>query len=106
MQFGIKVKGLDDIMRSIDKLSKGIDPQELARWAKTCETMAKKLCNDKLSDIILRTRGKELDVSLKDRRSADCLGRAIENNLPLMPLFIQGVFTKLASDLRQAKFNP
>ena len=34
MEFGIKVKGMDDIMRSIDKLSKGIDPQELAGWAK------------------------------------------------------------------------
>jgi hypothetical protein len=93
-------------MRSIDKLSKGIDPQELARWAKTCETMAKKLCNDKLYGIILRSQGKELDVSIKDRKSADCLVKAIESNLPLMPLFIQGVFTKLASDLRQAKFNP
>lgn len=106
MEFGIKVKGMDDIMRSLDKLSKGIDPQELARWAKTCETMARKLCNDKLSDIILRSQGKELDVSIKDRKSADCLVKAIENNLPLMPLFIQGAFTKLASDLRQVKFNP
>ncbi len=34
MEFGIKVKGMDDIMKSLDKLSKGIDPQELARWAK------------------------------------------------------------------------
>jgi hypothetical protein len=106
MEFGIKVKGMDDIMRSLDKLSKGIDSQELARWAKTCETMARKFCKDKLSDIILRSQGKELDVSLKDRKSADCLVKAIENNLPSMPLFIQGVFTKLASDLRQAKFNP
>ena len=93
-------------MRSIDKLSNGIDPQELARWARTCETMAKKLCDDKLYGIILRSQGKELDVSLKDGKSADCLVKAIESNLPLMPLFIQGVFTKLASDLRQAKFNP
>lgn len=79
MKFGNKVKGLDGIMRSIDKLSEGIDPQELARWAKTCETMAKKLCNDKLYGIILRSQGKELDVSLKDRKSADCLVKAIES---------------------------
>lgn len=105
MEFGIKVKGMDDIMRSLDKLSKGIDPQELTRWAKTCETMARKLCNDKLSDIILRSQGKELDISVKDKKSADCVVKAIESNLPLMPLFVQGVFTKLASDLRQAKFN-
>jgi len=43
MEFGIK-KGMDDIMGSLDKLSKGVDPQELSRWAKTCETMAKKIC--------------------------------------------------------------
>ncbi len=36
-------------MKSVDKLSKDIDPQELARWAKTCETMARKHCNDKVS---------------------------------------------------------
>lgn len=105
MEFGIKVKGKNDIMKSLDKLSKGIDPQELAHWAKTCETIARKFCNDKLSDIILRSQGKELDISVKDKKSADCLVKAIESNLALMPLFIQGVFTKLASDLRQAKFN-
>jgi hypothetical protein len=105
MEFGIKVKGMDDVLRSLDKLSKDIDPQELERWAKTCESMAKKICNDKLHDITLRARDKELDLSIKDMKSAQCLVKAIETNLPLMPLFIQGVFTKLASDLRQAKFN-
>jgi len=105
MEFGIKVNGMDDVLRSLDKLSKGIDPQELERWAKTCETMAKKFCNDKLHDITLRARDKELDLSIKDMKSAQCLVKAIETNLPLMPLFIQGVFTKLASDLKQAKFN-
>ena len=105
MEFGIKVNGMDDVLRSLDKLSKGIDPQELERWAKTCETMAKKICNDKLHDITLRARDKELDLSIKDMKSAQCLVKAIETNLPLMPLFIQGVFTKLASDLKQAKFN-
>ncbi len=105
MEFGIKVKGMDDITKAIDKLSKGIDPQELARWAKTCETMARKLCNDNLSDIILRSQGKELDISVKDKKSADCIIKVIESNLPLMPLFVQGMFAKLASDLRQAKFD-
>jgi hypothetical protein len=105
MEFGIKVKGMDDIMKSLDKLSKGIDPQELARWAKICETMARKHCNDKLYDIILRSQGRELDISVKDKKSADCLVKAIESNLALMPLFVQGEFTKLASDLRQAKFD-
>jgi len=95
---------MDDSMRSIDKFSKGIDPEELARWCKTCETGAKKICNDRLHDITLRSHGKELDISLKDKKSADCLVKAIETNLPLMPLFIQGVFTKLATDLRKANF--
>jgi len=104
MEFGIK-KGMDDIMGSLDKLSKGVDPQELSRWAKTCDTMVKKICNNRLSDIILRSQGKELDISIKDKKSADCLVKAIETNLLSMPLFIQGVFIKLASDLREAKFN-
>jgi hypothetical protein len=105
MEFGIKTKGMYDIMRSIDKLAKGIDPQELNRWAKTIETLAKKSCNDKFNDITLRSLDKELDLSIKDRKSAGCLVKAIEINLPLMPLYTQGVFTKLANDLRQAKFN-
>jgi hypothetical protein len=41
--------------------------------------MARKLCNDKLSDIILRSQGKELDISVKDKKSADCLVKAIES---------------------------
>lgn len=106
MEFGVKVKGMNNIMRSLDKLSNGIAPQELARWAKTCETMAKNLCNDKMHDITLRGRDEELDLSIKDKKSAECLVKAIESNLPSMPLFVQGMFTKLANDLRQAKFNP
>lgn len=105
MEFELKTKGMEDIMRSIDKLSKGIDPEELNRWAKTVETFAKKFCNDRLHNITLRSLDRELDLAVKDRKSADCLVRAIETNLPLMPLYIQGVFTKLASELRQAKFN-
>lgn len=92
-------------MKSLDKTSKDIYPQQLAYWAKTCETMGRKICNDKLSDIILRTKGKHLDVSVKDRKSADCLVIAIEFNLTFMPLFIQGVFAQLAIDLRQANFD-
>jgi arsenate reductase-like glutaredoxin family protein len=94
------------IPRSNDRLSKGIDPEELARWCKTCETAAKKLCNDKLHDITLRSQGRKIDVSLKDEKSADCLVKAIEINLSSMPLFVQSVFIKLASDLREAKFDP
>jgi hypothetical protein len=106
MEFGIETKGMDEIMKSIDKLTKGIDPQELTHWSKRIEKIAKQLCNDKLSDITLRSHDKELDLSVKDRKSADCLIKAIETNLPSMPLFMQGVFSKLASDLREAKFNP
>jgi hypothetical protein len=105
MEFGVKVKGMNNIMRSFDKLSNGIDPQELARWAKTCETMAKNLCNDKMHDITLRGRDEELDLSIKDKKSAECLVKAIESHLLSMPLFIQGIFTKLASDLGKAKLS-
>ena len=105
MDFSIESKGMDDIRKSIDKLSKGMDPQELGHWAKRIEKIAKKICDDKLSDITLRTHDKELDLSVKDRKSADCLVKAIETNIPSMPLFIQGVFIKLASGLREAKFN-
>jgi len=106
MEFGLKTKGMDNIMKSTDELAKGIDPQELNRWAKTVETFAKKFCNDRLYNITLRSLDRELDLAVKNRKSADCLVRAIETNLPLMPLYIQGVFFKLASELTQAKFNP
>jgi len=104
---GIDVKGLDEAIESLNKLAKGIDPQELGHWAKRIETMAKQLCNDSSNDISLKhIQGKELELSVKDRKSADCLVNAIETNLPSMSLFVQGVFSKLASDLREAKFNP
>ena len=111
MEFGIKVKGMDEIMRSLDKLSKGVDPQELEHWAKTCETMAKKLCNDNLYNITLRARDKELDLSIKDKRSANCLVKAIEANprnyiaqptlsLSTAPCFLDGQITPRHIDLR------
>lgn len=102
---GIDDKGLDEAKDSLNKLAKGIDPQELSHWAKRIEKIAKQLCNDRLSDLTLRSHDKELDLSVKDRKTADCLIKAIETNLPSMPLFMQGVFSKLASDLREAKFN-
>ena len=49
MDFSIESKGMDDIRKSIDKLSKGMDPQELGHWAKRIEKIAKKICDDKLS---------------------------------------------------------
>jgi hypothetical protein len=102
---GIDDKGLDEAKDSLNKLAKGIDPQELSHWAKRIEKIAKQLCNDRLSDLTLRSHDKELDLSAKDRKTADCLIKAIETNIPSMPLFMQGVFSKLASDLREAKFN-
>ena len=105
MESGIKFKSMNEKTKAIDKFSKVSDSQELAWWAKTCETTARKLCNDRLSDIILRSKGKELDIAVKDKKLADCLVKAIENNLSLMPFFVQGVFTNLVRDLKQATFN-
>jgi len=82
MEFKLKTKCMEDIMRSIDKLCRGIDPQGLNRWAKTVETFAKKFCNDRLHNITLRRLDRELDLAVRDRKSADCLVRAIETNLP------------------------
>ena len=96
---------MNEITKVIDKPSKVRDQQELSRWAKTCETMARNLCNDRLSDIILRSQGRELDIAVKDKKSADCLVKSIECNLSSMPFFVQGVFIKLVSDLKQATFN-
>ena len=107
MEFGIESKGMDKIMKSIDKLAIGLDPQELAQWARKIEAMARQLSKDSPNYIALKdTDGKELELSVKNRKSANCLVKAIETNIPSMSLFVQGVFSKLASELREAKFNP
>ena len=106
MKVAIETSGMDKIIKSIDKLAKGIDLQELENWVKTIEKRTKQVCTESSKSITFKhSKGKQIYVNIKDRNSADCLTRAIESCIPSMSLFLQGVFTKFACEVRDAKFN-
>lgn len=89
-----------------DQLSNTVKQEELRRWTSMIERTAREICGDTLNNIILKnTTGTLFDLSFKDEKSADCLVQAIDRYIHSMPIFLQGVFQKLATEITQAKFS-
>ena len=63
------------------------------------------MCYEVKDNIELKAQGNLLQFRYDDERSKDCLLRAIERHLNLMPMIIQAIFRKLASDLRSGAFT-
>lgn len=96
MKFSIDVKGLDEAISELDKLAKGLDPEEFARWIRTVEATAKELCEDSENKIVFKhIEGKKMEFSVKDKKSRDCLVKAIETHFNSMPMLIQGFYSVL-----------
>ena len=106
MPSGLDREEYSRVMKSIEELGEGIKLQELEKWTGTVEKTAKELCNDKTNSIMIRhTQNKELKFTLMDSKSKDCLIKAIEIHHPEMPILLQGVFNKLANDLKDGKIS-
>lgn len=106
MKFTIDVKGLDLSLEAANKLAESVRPQVMDLWTKTIETTAKRLCDDKSNSIELKhTLDHKMIVGYRDRKSQDCLTNAIETHLNSMPPLVQGIYRKLAEDIRDGKFN-
>ena len=105
MRFGIDISGMDDVMKTLKQLGRGVNSYELAQWASIVESTAKQICKDVRYDIELKAVDSKLQVSYKDEKSKDCLIRAIQRHLNLMPMIIQAIFRKLASDLESGAFT-
>ena len=98
----IDIKGIE----SPDQLSNNLKQEELRNWTGMIERTAREICGDTLNDIMLRNTSETLfDVTIKDQKSADCLVQAIDRHIHSMPIFLQGVFQKLATKIKQSKFN-
>jgi hypothetical protein len=104
MKFGIDVRGMDEVMNSINQFGRGINSYELNQWVFIVESTAKQICNNIRSNVELKAQGNTLQFSYEDERSKECLLRAIERHLYLMPIMIQGIFRKLANDIRSGAF--
>jgi hypothetical protein len=105
MRFGIDISGMDDVMKSLRQLGRGVNSYELAQWASIVENTSRQMCYEVKDDIELRAQGNVLHFRYEDERSKDCLLRAIQRHLNLMPIIIQGIFRKLASDLESGAFT-
>jgi hypothetical protein len=104
MESGLKDRSLDDVLESIVKIPTNHD--QLAHWIISIEITAKHLCDDKHGDVMLKlTEDKKIDYYLKDRKSRDCLVKAIEIHLRTMPESLQGVFSVLKYNLKNLKFD-
>ncbi|HJU80008.1 MAG TPA: hypothetical protein VJ599_10650 [Nitrososphaeraceae archaeon] len=96
---------INDIESSA-QLSNTVKQEELRRWTSMIERTAREICGDTLNNIILRnTSGTLFDLAFKEEKSADCLVQAIDRYIHSMPIFLQGVFQKLATEITQAKFS-
>lgn len=97
---------MDGAIKAANTLADSIRPQAMNLWANTVETTARRLCNDTTNSIELKhTLDKHLRFGYKDEKSKECLVRAIETHLSSMPPLLQGVYRKLAEDIRTGKFN-
>lgn len=104
MRFGLDVRGMDEVMNSMNQLGRGINSYELNQWAFIIESTAKQMCDESRNNIELNAQGNTLHFRYEDERSKECLLRAIERHLYLMPIMIQGIFRKLANDIRSGAF--
>lgn len=103
MKFGFDVQGMDDVMKSLNALGKGINSYELNQWACIIETTARKECNT--NSIKLTAEGYNIHIQYENEKSKECIIRAIHRHLHLMPLLLQGIFKKLATDLQSGAFT-
>lgn len=104
MNSGIDGKGKDDVKKSIDELP--VDPKELAEWTNKIEATAKQLCNDSSDNIVFKhVDGVNLNFSVQDVQSRDCLIKALDTHLPSIPKLLQGVFDVFRNDLKNVKFD-
>lgn len=102
---GIDNKGINEAIISFNELAKSIQPQQLSQWADMVETTAKELCGDTMGDIELRGQGNKLYLRYKEHKSKICLIQAIDSHVHSMPIPLQGVFIKLATDLKTGSSN-
>jgi hypothetical protein len=94
MKFGVERKGFEEAIRELDKLAKAVNPEELLYWTKNVEATAKKLCEDSKNKIVFKhIEGKKMEFSVEDKKSRDCLVKAIESHFDSMPFFVQGYFS-------------
>lgn len=104
MRFGIDISGMDDVMKSLRQLGRGVNSYELAQWASIIENTARHMCYEVKDNIEIKAQGNVLHFRYEDERSKECLLRAIQRHLDLMPTIIQSIFRKLANDIRSGAF--
>ena len=90
MRLGMDIKRLEEIIRELDNLAKGVNPEQLSQWTRTVEASAKKLCKNSRNKIVFRYQSKKMRLSLEDKKSRDSLVKAIETHFDSMPFFVQG----------------
>lgn len=98
---------IERLVREIENMKLGLDPQVLAGWYRRIETDAKNRAPEDLKESIQVIQNEILPMKFEFKTSRRAVGhvlRAIDDNLAAMPMATRLYFQKL-SELIQAEMN-
>jgi hypothetical protein len=103
--YDIEDRTIEEILKNLDKLA--ADPDELARWTMSIETIARKISKDKTDKIQFEYNPKERIIKffVEGAESRDNLVRSVDIHLPLIPQSLQGFFSVFKYNLKKVKFD-
>ena len=105
MEFGIKDRTLEEILKTLDKIVQ--NPDDLEHWTMSIETAAKDMGDYKRDKIDFEYYPDErvMKFFVKDAKSRDDLVKSVEVHLPLIPESLQGFFRVFKYNLKKVKFD-
>lgn len=105
--FDIKITGLDDILKSLEKMQYGLSLEGINSY---CEQIKKAATNcgiarDELELEATRSVDDVISIkcSLQDRGKKECLIKAINEIMPSMPITLRPLFENLLSQLNDTE---
>ena len=105
MVFEIKDRGIEEILKTLDRLV--VDPDELEHSTRSIEITAKAMSNGEGDKIDLEYYPKEkfMKFFVKDTKARDNLVKSIQIHFELIPESLQGFFIVFKYNLKNVKFD-
>ena len=105
MVFEIKDRGIEEILKTLDRLV--VNPDELEHWTRSIEITAKVISNDEGDKIDFEYYPKEkyMKFFVRDTKARDNLVKSVEIHLPLIPESLQGFFSVFKYNLKKVEFD-
>ncbi len=107
MAFDIKIEGLDEAIRKLEEMKRGLEPDVFAQWVNTIEKTAKEICQDPdCKRITFKPVGDlRIDIRLADSSAVNCVIQAIQKHMSSMPLTTRAFYQEVIKQLESRKNN-